>query len=339
MRGARGPRLPKLNVSQGQPPSPQPPRPDMDSRATLTIGDQTFVCEANDLVKIRLLGRGAYGIVEEMRHTISGIVIAVKRIQATVNNQEQKRLLMDLDVNMRSGSCPYTVHFYGALFREGDVWICMEVMETSLDKLYKAIISDGNKIPEAVLKNIALSVVKALHYLHSELQVIHRDVKPSNILINRKGEVKICDFGISGYLVDSIARTKDAGCRPYMGPERINPENVSGGYDIRSDVWSLGITMIELATGVFPYSTWSTPFEQIRQVVMDAPPKLPANEFSPDFEDFITQCLQKDYKMRPNYTQLMEHPFFVMNVDAPEVDMAEFVNDVLTRHADLNNVT
>lgn len=70
---------------------------------------------------------------------------------------------------------------------------------------------------------IAFAVVSALQYLHQELKVIHRDVKPSNILINRKGEVKMCDFGISGYLVDSVAKTIDAGCKPYMAPERIDP--------------------------------------------------------------------------------------------------------------------
>jgi serine/threonine protein kinase len=66
------------------------------------------------------------------------------------------------------------------------------------------------------LTDISFQVVSALHYLHSKLRVIHRDVKPSNILINRKGEVKMCDFGISGYLVDSVAKTIDAGCKPYM---------------------------------------------------------------------------------------------------------------------------
>lgn len=73
------------------------------------------------------------------------------------------------------------------------------------------------------LTRICLQVVSALHYLYSKLRVIHRDVKPSNILINRKGEVKMCDFGISGYLVDSVAKTIDAGCKPYMAPERIDP--------------------------------------------------------------------------------------------------------------------
>jgi mitogen-activated protein kinase kinase 3 len=137
-------------------------------------------------------------------------------ITATVNSQEQKRLIMDLDVSMRASDCPNTVQFFGALFREGDVWICMEVMDTSLDKLYAKVYKHGHNIPEEILGKIAVAVLYALHYLHSQLKVIHRDVKPSNILINRRGEVKICDFGISGYLVDSIAKTVDAGCKPYM---------------------------------------------------------------------------------------------------------------------------
>lgn len=88
--------------------------------------------EADDLEKICDLGRGAYGFVEKMRHIPSGTIMAVKRIAATVNTQEQKRLLMDLDISMRSSDCPYTVQFYGALFREGDVWICMEVRKFNI---------------------------------------------------------------------------------------------------------------------------------------------------------------------------------------------------------------
>lgn len=123
----------------------------LDKRTTITIGDQTFDVEADDLEKISDLGRGAYGIVEKMRHVPSGTIMAVKRIAATVNTQEQKRLLTDLDVSMRSSDCPYTVQFYGALFREGDVWICMEVMDTSLDKFYAKAYKHGRRIPENVL--------------------------------------------------------------------------------------------------------------------------------------------------------------------------------------------
>ena len=205
-------------------------------------------------------------MVEKMKHRQTETILAVKRITATVNTIEQRRLLMDLDISMRSSDCDYTVHFFGAMFREGDVWICMEVMDTSVDKFYAKVFGSGREMPEWVMGKIAFSVVSALHYLHSNLKVIHRDVKPSNILVSTSGKVKMCDFGISGYLVDSVAKTIDAGCKPYMAPERIDPQGNPGHYDVRSDVWSFGISMIEVATGKFPYKLWATPFEQLKQV-------------------------------------------------------------------------
>merc|ERR1719479_165198 len=107
----------------------------------------------------------------------------------------------------------------------------MEVMEASLDQLYPQVFTSGRSMPEPVLGKIAFSVLSALHYLHTQLSVIHRDVKPSNILLSNTGKVKMCDFGISGYLINSIAKTKDAGSRPYMAPERITD---SEHYDISS---------------------------------------------------------------------------------------------------------
>ena len=83
--------------------------------------------------------------------------------------------------------------------------------------------------------------------------------------LDRRGNIKLCDFGISGKLVDSIAKTRDAGCRPYMAPERIDPQRARG-YDVRSDVWSLGITLIEISTGRFPYRKWNSVFDQLQQV-------------------------------------------------------------------------
>ncbi|XP_075973228.1 dual specificity mitogen-activated protein kinase kinase lic isoform X2 [Anticarsia gemmatalis] len=306
------------------------PPGNLDKQTTITVDDKTFTVHADDLVKICDLGRGAYGIVEKMKHIPSNTTMAVKRITASFNSQslELKRLLMDLDVSMRASACPYTVHFYGAMFREGDVWICMEVMDMSLDKFYTKVYKNNRTIPENILGKIAFSVVSALHYLYSKLRVIHRDVKPSNILINRKGEVKMCDFGISGYLVDSVAKTIDAGCKPYMAPERIDPSGNPGQYDIRSDVWSLGISLIELATGKFPYNTWGTPFEQLKQVVQDEPPRLPPAAFSPQFEELIVQCLQKDYRQRPNYDALLAHPFCLEHGHM-ETDVASFVQEIL----------
>ncbi|KAH8259972.1 dual specificity mitogen-activated protein kinase kinase 6 [Drosophila serrata] len=324
---SKRPRPMPISISKEPEQAIVPPR-NLDSRATIQIGDQTFDIDADSLEKICDLGRGAYGIVEKMRHRQTDTVLAVKRIPMTVNIREQHRLVMDLDISMRSSDCPYTVHFYGAMYREGDVWICMEVMSTSLDKFYPKVFRHDLRMEESVLGKIAMSVVSALHYLHAQLKVIHRDVKPSNILINRAGQVKICDFGISGYLVDSIAKTIDAGCKPYMAPERIDPQGNPAQYDIRSDVWSLGISMIEMATGRYPYDNWRTPFEQLRQVVEDDPPRLTPGTFSPEFEDYIAVSLQKEYTARPNYEQLLRHSFIVEHLQR-NTDISEFVARIL----------
>jgi len=327
----------KLTVSTESQESLKPPR-DLDTRTTITFGDSTFEIAADDLEALSELGRGAYGIVEKMKHRPTGTILAVKRITATVNSVEQKRLLMDLDVSMRSVDCPFTVQFYGALFREGDVWICMEVMDMSLDNLYKEAFALGKTVPENVIQKITFSVVKALDYLHSTLHVIHRDVKPSNILLSKEGRVKMCDFGISGYLVESVAKTIDVGCASYMAPERIDPQgDATSNYNIRSDVWSLGISLVEVATGAFPYEKWGTPFDQIKRVVLDPPPQVPSNRgFSQEFQDFVRKCLQKEHRLRPTYKELLEDPFLskLLNHEEGNVtewtDVADFVQEILS---------
>nr|KAG5713753.1 hypothetical protein BaRGS_024380 [Batillaria attramentaria] len=182
--------------------------------------DMMYDFTADDMEDLGEIGRGNYGTVNKMLHKKSNTVMAVKRIRSTVEEREQKQLLMDLDVVMRSNNCPYIVQFYGALFKEGDCWICMELMDTSLDKFYKFVYGElQSSIPENILGKITVATLKALNYLKEQLKIIHRDVKPSNILLDRKGAIKLCDFGISGHLVDSIAKTRDAGCRPYMAED------------------------------------------------------------------------------------------------------------------------
>lgn len=327
----RRPRVPRIPITPIN--SPQPPvRPGisrLDAHTTMTIDGKDIKIRADDLVSIEELGRGAYGVVEKMRHRESNVIMAVKRIRATVNSREQERLLMDLEVAMRSVDCPYTVTFFGALFREGDVWICMEVMDTSLDQFYKKVKNRGLLISENLLGIIAVSIVKALRYLQETLKVIHRDVKPSNVLLSKEGEVKLCDFGISGQLVDSLAKTMDAGCKPYMGPERIKPDENNRGYDVKSDVWSLGITMIEVATGEFPYDTWRNPFQQLKQVVDDPSPSLPEAKFSAELCDFCRCCLHKNPNDRPSYPELESHPFIAKYSQEPATNISSFIKLVL----------
>ncbi|XP_037946675.1 dual specificity mitogen-activated protein kinase kinase 4 [Teleopsis dalmanni] len=287
---------------------------------------------SDDMEDLGEIGRGAFGAVNKMIFKKIDMVMAVKRIRSTVDEKAQKQLLMDLEVVMKSNECNFIVQFYGALFKEGDCWICMELMDTSLDKFYKYIYErKQQRIPESILAKITVATVHALNYLKEKLKIIHRDVKPSNILLHKRGDIKLCDFGISGQLVDSIAKTKDAGCRPYMAPERIDPERAKG-YDVRSDVWSLGITLMEVATGTFPYRKWDSVFEQLCQVVQGDPPRLQPSyngmEFSIEFVDFVNTCLIKNESERPKYSRLLQMPFIIRG-EHSHTDVAAYVTDIL----------
>jgi len=306
----------------------------VQSTGRLKFEKEEFDFCAEDLVDYGEIGRGNFGAVNKMLFRKSGRIMAVKRIRSTVDEKEQKQLLMDLEVVMNSNDCPYIVLFFGAIFKEGDCWICMQLMDNSLDKFYKFIYDElSESIPEPFIGKITLATVKALNYLKEKLKIIHRDVKPSNILLDKTGAIKLCDFGISGQLVDSIAKTRDAGCRPYMAPERIDPQRARG-YDVRSDVWSLGISLIELATGKFPFPKWNSVFEQLTQVVHGDPPQLTnnfnGNTFTIEFINFVNLCLMKDESVRPKYTKLLEHPF-ILKSEAEVVDTASYVTSILDR--------
>lgn len=213
-------------------------------------------------------GHGLSGIKPTMHHTqsdptsipqhsekddgTSGVTMAMKEIRLELDDAKFTTILKEL-VILHECVNPYIIDFYGAFFQEGAVYICIEYMDGgSIDKLY----SGG--IPENVLRKITYSTVMGLKSLKDDHNIIHRDVKPTNILVNTKGQVKICDFGVSGNLVASIART-NIGCQSYMAPERIAGGGMAqsgssdGSYSVQSDIWSLGLTIIECATGQYPY--------------------------------------------------------------------------------------
>ncbi len=194
----------------------------------------------------------------------TGIVMAMKEIRLELDESKFAQIIMELDILHRCVS-PYIVDFYGAFFQEGAVYICMEFMDGgSVDKLY------GDGVPENVLRKITFATVMGLKALKEEHNIIHRDVKPTNILVNSRGQVKICDFGVSGNLVASIAKT-NIGCQSYMAPERISSGGMSaagsggGTYSVQSDIWSLGLTIIECALGKYPYppETYDNIFSQL----------------------------------------------------------------------------
>ncbi|KAF2168302.1 hypothetical protein M409DRAFT_53581 [Zasmidium cellare ATCC 36951] len=256
----------------------------------------------------------AYG-----RGGTTGIVMAMKEMRLELDDAKFQSIIMELDILHRCIS-PYIIDFYGAFFQEGAVYICMEFMDGgSCDKLY------GDGIPENVLRKITYSTTLGLKSLKEEHNIIHRDVKPTNILVNTRGQVKICDFGVSGNLVASIAKT-NIGCQSYMAPERISsggPQQAGGAavgtYSVQSDIWSLGLTIIECALGRYPYppETYDNIFSQLAAIVDGDPPDLPAETFSEAARDFVAGCLNKIPKLRPTYPMLLQHAWLAP-LDKPE---------------------
>lgn len=160
-----------------------------------------------------------------------------------------------------------------------------------------------------VLGKIAEAVLEGLTYLYVSHKIMHRDIKPSNILVNSRGHIKIIDFGVSSELEGSIAETF-VGTGTYMAPERIQ----GSPYTVKSDVWSVGLTLMELAIGKFPFN--SDPGEEaegpqgildlLQQIVLEPPPKLPKSDAFPSIlEDMIEKCLMKDPAQRPTPQQLV----------------------------------
>nr|XP_039269677.1 dual specificity mitogen-activated protein kinase kinase 7-like [Styela clava] len=292
----------------------------------LRIDGRLFNSKASDFENLGEIGAGTCGQVYKMRFKHANRIMAVKQMHRSGNNEENKRILMDLDVVQKS-NFPHIVTCFGTLITESHVWICMELMSTCFDKLLKKI---KGPIPEKVIGKLCIAVVRALNYLKEQHGVIHRDVKPSNILIDKRGTVKLCDFGISGRLVDSKAKTRTAGCVAYMAPERIDPPDpTSPDYDIRADVWSLGVSLVELATGRFPYPNCTTDFEVLTKVLQNAPPMLPQNaNFSMPFRQFVKLCCTKNFQQRPKYRQLLEHDF-IKHSERITVDITEWLTGVL----------
>ncbi|EKM53987.1 uncharacterized protein PHACADRAFT_257528 [Phanerochaete carnosa HHB-10118-sp] len=267
------------------------------------------------------LGRGNYGTVKKVFHKPTKVYMAMKEIRLELDEAKLNAVIMELDILHRAAA-PEIVDFYGAFFIESCVYYCMEYMDAgSLDKLEQ----DG--IPEPVLGRITGSMVRGLKFLKDDMQIIHRDVKPTNVLVSRKGEVKLCDFGVSGQLERSLAKT-NIGCQSYMAPERIKGEsqNNLGTYTVSSDVWSLGLSVIEMALGHYPYppETYANVFAQLTAIVHGEPPELPEEGYSDEARDFVVQCLHRVPEMRASYAELIEHPFLVRDRTL-EVDMVGWV--------------
>ncbi|XP_064619242.1 dual specificity mitogen-activated protein kinase kinase 1-like [Lineus longissimus] len=212
---------------------------------------QTFITQkrkvgelnSEDFEKLGELGAGNGGVVTKVLHKTSNLIMARKLIHLEIKPAVRNQIIRELKV-LHECNSPYIVGYYGAFYSDGEIGICMEYMNGgSLDLILKK----AGRIPEPILGIMTRAVLRGLAYLRENHQIIHRDVKPSNILVNSRGEIKICDFGVSGQLIDSMANSF-VGTRSYMSPERLQGNH----YTIQSDIWSMGLSLVELAIGRYP---------------------------------------------------------------------------------------
>lgn len=295
----------------------------------LSPEDWNRLANDNQIIELNKLGEGNGGSVSKCTLVNGSQIFALKLINADPNPNIQKQIIRELQYN-RVCDSPNIVKYYGTFMVEKQlmIGISMEYMGgRSLDAIYKRVIEldPTNRINEKVLGKVAESILTGLNYLHQQ-RIIHRDIKPSNILLDSEGNIKLCDFGVSGEVVNSLATTF-VGTQYYMAPERI----MGKPYTVSCDIWSLGLTLLEVAICKFPFITDDTmvgPIELL-SLILEYEPKL--NDipeqgifWSDSFKNFIGYCLKKNSEERPSPRQMLSHPWCVSQLNV-KVRMDKFV--------------
>lgn len=273
------------------------------------------------------MGEGSYGSVYKAKHKSTGKIVAIKVIPVELDlNELMKEIAILKDCNSE-----YVVRYYGSYYKENDLWIVMEYCGGgSLSDLTQ---KGTHSMKEEEIRHLTASVLLGINYLHGHKK-IHRDIKAGNVLMTNSGMAKLADFGVSAQLDSTLSKRKTIIGTPFwMAPEVIQELY----YDGRADIWSLGITCIEMAEGQPPYTDFK-PMKAIFMIPNRPPPKLKnQSAWSSEFNDFIAQCLIKDYNHRPTAKQLLSHPFVASTVEFLTSHKGEspVLRDLVTRLQDL----
>ncbi|KAM4843047.1 misshapen-like kinase 1 isoform 9-T9 [Thomomys bottae] len=261
---------------------------------------------------VEVVGNGTYGQVYKGRHVKTGQLAAIKVMDVTEDEEEE----IKQEINMLK---KYSHHrniatYYGAFVKKSppgnddQLWLVMEFCGAgSVTDLVKN--TKGNALKEDCIAYICREILRGLAHLHAH-KVIHRDIKGQNVLLTENAEVKLVDFGVSAQLDRTVGRRNTFIGTPYwMAPEVIAcDENPDATYDYRSDIWSLGITAIEMAEGAPPLCDMH-PMRALFLIPRNPPPRLKSKKWSKKFIDFIDTCLIKTYLSRPPTEQLLKFPF------------------------------
>ncbi|KAH9829279.1 serine/threonine-protein kinase 24 [Teratosphaeria destructans] len=244
------------------------------------------------------IGGGSFGKVYKGVDKRTGQSVAIKIIDVENADDEVDDIIQEISI-LAGLSSPYVTKYYGSYLKGSDLWIIMEFCSGgSCGDMLKP----GN-IPEDYICIIVRELLMGLEYLHNDGK-LHRDIKAANILLGANGQVKLADFGVSGQLTATMTKKNTFVGTPFwMAPEVIK----QSGYDHKADIWSLGITALELALGEPPYSDIH-PMKVLFLIPKNPAPILEGN-FSKEFKDFVFRCLRKEPRERPSARDLLKHPW------------------------------
>nr|XP_056717041.1 myosin-IIIb [Euleptes europaea] len=263
---------------------------------------------------VETIGKGTYGKVYKVTNKKDGSLAAVKILDPISDVDEE--IEAEYNILQFLPNHPNVVKFYGMFYKAdqyvgGQLWLVLELCNGgSVTDLVKGLLKCGQRLDEAIISYILYGALLGLQHLHNN-RIIHRDVKGNNILLTTEGGVKLVDFGVSAQLTSTrLRRNTSVGTPFWMAPEVIACEQqYDYSYDARCDVWSLGITAIELGDGDPPLFDMH-PVKTLFKIPRNPPPTLLQPElWSRGFNHFISQCLIKDFEKRPSVTHLLEHPF------------------------------
>ncbi|KAF7057831.1 hypothetical protein CFC21_065003 [Triticum aestivum] len=268
------------------------------------------------------VGIGASSVVHRAIYVPVHRVLALKKI--SIFDKEKRQQILNEITTLSAASCyPGLVEFQGIFYTpdSGEIYFALEYMDGGS---LADIIRVKKFITEPVLSHMLQKVLLALRYLHEVRRLVHRDIKPANLLLNLKRDTKITDFGVTSGLHDSVTMCATfLGSVTYMSPERIRNEN----YSYAADIWSLGLTALECATGRYPYDVNGGEADLMLQILEDPSPTPPQHMHSEEFCSFIDACLQKDADARPTCNELLSHSF-IKKYEGPGVDLAEYNKSV-----------